>query len=86
MAHWRDGGIGNMAGSDDRPIAEWTLLEKLRAIAGMRKGADRAFREELPQIAEEAFDFIELVTRASRQVTAAPLPQWPAHARRDEEE
>lgn len=33
MAHWRDGGIGNMAGSDDRPIEEWTLLEKLASIA-----------------------------------------------------
>jgi hypothetical protein len=29
MAHWRDGGIGNMPGSDDRPIEEWTLLERL---------------------------------------------------------
>lgn len=33
MSHWRDGGIGNMSGSDDRPIEEWTLLEKLAEIA-----------------------------------------------------
>lgn len=33
MGHWRDGGIGNMAGSDDRPIEEWTLLEKLAELA-----------------------------------------------------
>lgn len=33
MAHWRDGGIGNMPGSDGRPIEEWTLLEKLNEIA-----------------------------------------------------
>lgn len=33
MAHWRDGGIGNVAGSDDRPVKEWTLLERLASAA-----------------------------------------------------
>lgn len=33
MGHWRDGGIGNMAGSDDRPVSEWTLLERLNNLA-----------------------------------------------------
>lgn len=38
MSHWRDGGIGNMPGSDDRPIEEWTLLEKLAEIKGTLQG------------------------------------------------
>jgi hypothetical protein len=66
MGHWRDGGIGNMAGSDDRPIEEWTLLEKLAAIAGVR-GAT-LWADELPGIAQEAFDFIEPITHAARQI------------------
>lgn len=39
MAHWRDGGIGTVPGSDDRPIEEWTLLEKLAEIASTQLGA-----------------------------------------------
>lgn len=35
MAHWRDHGIGNMAGSDDRPVEEWTLLECLRNLEAL---------------------------------------------------
>jgi len=85
MAHWRDGGIGNMAGHDERPFEEWTLLEKLAAIADVRKGGMKIFVNELPDVAQEAFEFIEAVTRMSRQVTAPPLPQWPAHKARDEE-
>jgi hypothetical protein len=86
MGHWRDGGIGNLPGIDERPFEEWTLLEKLHAIADVRKGLLKMFEPDLPDIAQEAFDFIEAVTRVSRLVTRPPPPQWPAHKKRDEEE
>jgi hypothetical protein len=69
MAHWRDGGIGNMAGSDDRPIKEWTLLEKLAEIAGTKPGSSMPqclggpnvinWAEPMNMIAQEAFDEIQ---------------------------
>lgn len=71
MAHWRDGGIGNMAGSDDRPIEEWTLLEKLaeisttsvgapipRSLGGNGKYGLNDWGTPLSKIAQEAFDEI----------------------------
>lgn len=68
MAHWRDGGIGNMAGSDDRPIEEWTLLEKLADVASAPVGSlNQPYVMRLPgdwatplkQLAQEAFDEIQ---------------------------
>lgn len=66
MAHWRDGGIGNMAGSDDRPIEEFTLLEKLAVLADMRSGmtmpaflaGPNGWGEPLAALMQEAFDEI----------------------------
>lgn len=69
MGHWRDFGIGNMPGSDDRPIEEWTLLEKLAEIATTPLGADMPLCLEpdatgwnwatpLKQVAQDAFDEI----------------------------
>lgn len=67
MAHWRDGGIGNMAGSDDRPIEEWTLLEKLNELATapldgpMPKcmGIPTNWATPIKAIAKAAFDEIQ---------------------------
>jgi hypothetical protein len=66
MAHWRDGGIGNMAGSDDRPIEEWTLLEKLAALAADDSAGVHPCMQHpygwgvaLAAIAKEAFDEIQ---------------------------
>lgn len=68
MGHWRDGGIGNMAGSDDRPIEEWTLLEKLADVATAPVGAvDRPYVMRAPgdwatplkALAQAAFDEIQ---------------------------
>lgn len=56
MAHWRDGGIGNMAGSDDRPIEEWTLLERL--------AAGHIYAEGDTTIAQLAFDEIQRLREA----------------------
>lgn len=68
MPHWRDGGIGNMPGSDDRPIEEWTLLEKLNELATAPLGGPMPktmgtptfnnWATPLKKIAQEAFDEI----------------------------
>lgn len=63
MAHWRDGGIGNMAGSDDREAEEFTLLERLTVIAGHSR-TDAQFN--VADVAQEAFNFIEPITAAER--------------------
>lgn len=55
MAHWRDGGIGNMAGSDDREAEEFTLLEQLAVIAGHSK-TDAQF--DVAGVADAAFEEI----------------------------
>lgn len=53
MAHWRDGGIGNMAGSDDRPLSEWTLLEKLNNLdAFIHKCGETMTTERVIDLAE----------------------------------
>ena len=65
MAHWRDGGIGNMAGSDDRPAEEFTLLEKLAVLARYSK-TDAQFCPV--EVAQDAFEFIEEITAAVRKV------------------
>lgn len=58
MAHWRDGGIGNVPGSDDRPIEEWTLLEKLAAAAaGLPDDPDPSV-QMARAMAQAAFDEI----------------------------
>jgi hypothetical protein len=81
MAHWRDGGIGNMAGSDDRPIEEWTLLEKLAEIADAVKGgpiprcmlgeAHDDWATPLKAIAQEAFDEIERLRTLEKEIGEA---------------
>lgn len=52
MAHWRDGGIGNMMGSDDRPFEEWTLLERLSWLT------EETRSPQITEIAQQAFDEI----------------------------
>lgn len=71
MAHWRDGGIGNMAGSDDREAEEFTLLERLTVIAGHSK-TDAQF--DVAGIAQDAWDFIEPLTAAARRGEPMPMP------------
>lgn len=56
MAHWRDGGIGNLPGSDDRPVRQFTVLEKMAVLlAGQSRGTS-LFDEHL--VMEQAFDEI----------------------------
>lgn len=74
MGHWRDGGIGNMAGSDDRPFDEWTLLEKLSALSGHSAWPLPIQISEGGPIAQEAFDFIEPMTAAVRRGEPIPMP------------
>lgn len=81
MAHWRDGGIGNMAGSDDRDASEFTLLERLAVLAGYSK-TDAKF--DVAEVAHAAWNFIEPITSASRQLTKEPAPP-PAPPRIEEE-
>lgn len=71
MGHWRDGGIGNMAGSDDRDASEFTLLEKLAVLAGHSK-TDAAF--DVAAVADEAFNAIQGMA-AVQQVFSAKLLQ-----------
>lgn len=54
MGHWRDGGIGTMVGSDDRPFEEWTLLERLAAAADGKVCGLSA-----DKLAQAAFDEIQ---------------------------
>lgn len=54
MAHWRDHGIGNMAGSDDRPFGEWTLLEQLASAA-----EGKVYGMSPDDLAQAAFDEIQ---------------------------
>lgn len=75
MAHWRDGGIGNMPGSDDRPIEEWTLLEKLAFIASVPIPEDADPETKMARrMVSDAFDEIqrlrEAVEPAVRIITA----------------
>jgi hypothetical protein len=77
MAHWRDGGIGNMPGRDDRPVEEFTLMEKLRSLADATVGGpipkvvDRPndWATALKEIANEAFDEIERLRHEVRRMT-----------------
>lgn len=62
MVHWRDGGIGNMAGSDDRPFDEWTLLERLAAAAD-----GRVYGMSADKLAQAAFDEIERLQRVLKR-------------------
>ena len=69
MGHWRDGGIGNVPGSDDRPIEEWTLLERLASIGG------GGFRHELDpnsvaDLAQECFNEIVRLRTEIEQIHA----------------
>jgi hypothetical protein len=66
MAHWRDGGIGNMAGSYDDPVSEWTLLEKLNNLEALvyRHGATT---DDLQELAYKAAEEIERLTRLVAQ-------------------
>ena len=70
MGHWRDGGIGNMAGSDDRNASEFTLLEKLAVLAGYSR-TDAKF--DVAEVAGEAFAFIETITLAVRKTAPSQL-------------
>jgi hypothetical protein len=80
MAHWRDGGIGNMAGSDDRPIEEWTLLEKLVFLTGTTRAPQVTF--DIKKVAQEAFDEIyrvrqlEAGIRQWQPIETAPVEPW----------
>lgn len=79
MAHWRDGGIGNMLGSDDRPIKEWTLLEKLNELASTPMGApiprclggSTNIALPMSKIASEAFDEIQRLRAEVTRLDAA---------------
>lgn len=50
-----------MAGSDDRPFAEWTLLERLAAAAD-----GKAYGLSADKLAQAAFDEIERLRRPRR--------------------
>lgn len=71
MGHWRDGGIGNMAGSDDREAEEFTLLEQMAVLLGHSK-TDALF--DANRVMDEAFNFIEALTAAARRGEPLPMP------------
>ena len=73
MGHWRDGGIGNMAGSDDRLAEEFTLLERLAVIAGNSK-TDEQFN--VADVADDAFEEIERLREANDGSLLSLVIEW----------
>lgn len=75
MAHWRDGGIGNMAGSDDRPIEEWTVMERLSrsiTVGGGHGDITWADWEALEAEIQRARAEVETIRQAALDMLAVP--------------